>query len=132
MKGMKVSAAGFADALGDVIQQYSDEVCKALPDIVKDVANKAKKELQGSAPSKSGAYKKSFATKKTDSSSSLTTIEIYSKKPGLPHLLEFGHVVKNQYGVYGVTAARPHWAPAEEAANEELEKQIKEKIEEAG
>lgn len=133
MQGIKVSPGGLGGAVSDILRQYSDDIVKEMPEAVKQAAKTAVKQLKGSAPSRTGKYKGSFKTKTTESTSSLTTVEVYSSKPGLPHLLEFGHVIRNRTGkVYGVTRAFPHWAPAEEAASEELEKLIREKAEAAG
>ena len=129
--GIKIKPGDLAIEISAIYDQYSDEVVKALPDITKKAAKVAKDSLKANAPSKTGEYKDSFTSKTTQNSSSIS-IEVYSKKPGLPHLLEYGHVIKNQYGVYGRTSARPHWAPAEEAANEEFEKQLQKKMEEIG
>jgi hypothetical protein len=50
---------------------------------------------------------------------------IYNEKyPGLVHLLEKGHALRNG----GRTAAKPHVAPVQEWMNEELRKRIKEAI----
>lgn len=132
MSGIKVGAGQLGEALSKIIQEYSDEVVKALPDAAKKAAKDCVKTLKGSAPRRTGAYAGSFKSKQTRSSATQTEYTVYSTKPSLPHLLEFGHVMKNQYGVYGVSVARPHWAPAEEAANKALEQEIQKKVEEAG
>ena len=133
MADTRCSASEFGETLGKVIRQYSDEVIAAMPEAVEKAVKVCKKKLKEGAPYRSGAYKSSFKSKKQKADSSVTSYEIYSTKPGLPHLLEHGHVIKNQHGkVYGVSQAIPHWAPAEEAAAEELEKEIRQKAEEAG
>lgn len=127
-----IKLSQLAGKLEQIYQEYSDEVVKVLPEATKKAAKQAVKSLRANAPRNSGAYAGSFKQKTTESSSSRTTIEIYSTKPGLPHLLEYGHAIKNQYGVYGTTAAHPHWAPAEAEANEALEEEIRKAVEGAG
>lgn len=129
---IRVKPGQLGDELNKIIQEYSDEVVRAMPDAVKKAANECVKSLKSNAPVHTGKYKNSFKKKATKTSSSETTYEVYSSIPGLPHLLEFGHVVKNQHGVYGVSPAHPHWAPAEEAANKVLEEEIQKKVEESG
>lgn len=131
----KTNLSGFGDALGKIIQQYSDDVCRDLPEVVEDAAKFGVKTLKSKAKGAvggTGKYTSSFKQKTTGSSSSSTEITIYSDRYQVAHLLEHGHVIKNQYGVYGVTAARPHWAPAEQEAIEKLEELIQKKVEEAG
>lgn len=50
---------------------------------------------------------------------------VYSKTPGLPHLLEHGHAKVSGGRVEG----RPHIAPAEDLASRKLEEYIKSGIE---
>ena len=130
---IKVDPAGFEKALTGMIEEYSNEVVRAMPDAVKKAAKTCVKELKSSAAAKFGGskYKNSFKKENTNKSTTIPEITVYSTLPGLPHLLEHGHVKKNQYGVYGVTQARPHWAPAEEAAIEELENEIERQVSES-
>ena len=135
MSDIKCNASEFADVLGDVIQQYSDEVVKSLPDAVEKAADEGLKALKSNAAAQVGGtkYKSSFKKKTTNSSPTKPEITIHSSKYRIAHLLEHGHVIKNQTGrVYGVTAARPHWQPAEEEAIKTLEEEIQKKVEESG
>ncbi len=135
MRSQRVKPGGLTDAIGEIIKQYSDDVVRDLPESVKKAAKEGVKALKSNAASAVGGtiYKGSFKSKKTASSYGLTEYTIYSTKYRIAHLLEHGHVIKNGTGrVYGVTAARPHWAPAEEEAAKVLEEEIKKKVEEAG
>lgn len=130
--GVRIKPGELAIEISKIYEEYSDEVVQILPEAVEKAVKVCKKTLKAKAPAKTGKYRNSFKSKKTKNSSSGVTIEVYSSTPGLPHVLEYGHVIKNQYGTYGMTRAFPHWAPAEEEANEALEKEIQKKIEEAG
>lgn len=133
MKNTKVKPGQFGEALNDAIKQYSDAVVESLPDAVNAAAKKALKTLKSEAKSKIGGktYVSSFKSKKTQSDSNITEYTLYSTRYRVAHLLEHGHVVRNQTGrVYGVTSAKPHWAPAEDAGIKELEEQIQKKVEE--
>lgn len=130
----RVKAGELGGAIGKLLQEYSDEVIKAMPDAVKKAAKEGTKALKSAAAGAVGGtkYKSSFTNKVTESNSSKTEFTIYSKQYQVAHLLEHGHVIRNQYGVYGTTAARPHWATAEETASKILEEEIQKKVEEAG
>ena len=135
MKNQKVKPGDLGEAIGDIIKQYSDEVVEAMPQCVQTAAKKGLKTLKSEAKGKIGGskYVSSFKNKKTKSTSGLTEYTLYSTRYRVAHLLEHGHFIKNQTGrVYGVTQAKPHWSPAEDAAVKELEDQIQQKIEEAG
>lgn len=128
-----VKLGDMAEAISEIIQEYSDDVIDEMPNAVKKAGKTCLKELKAAAASAVGGsrYKQSFATKMTKSDSRVNEVTIYSKMPGLPHLLEHGHFVENQYGVYGISPAHPHWAPAEHAGAEALEKNIRKGVEQA-
>lgn len=127
MRNKEVKPDGLAEALTSVISQYSDDLIRDMPDLVKEAAQETVKELKSKAGSlfKGTKYHKSFKTKKKNGPNGTTTYTVYSTEYRLTHLLEHGHVIKNQTGkVYGMTAARPHWAPAEEAGIKSLEEKL--------
>lgn len=129
MRNKTVKPDGLADALTAAISQYSDDLIKNMPDAVKEAAQETAKELKSKAGSlfKGQKYAKSFKTKKQSGPNGLTTYTVYSTEYRIAHLLEHGHVIKNQTGkVYGMTAAHPHWAPAEEAGIKLLEEKLSE------
>lgn len=118
------------DELSRIYKEYSDEVIKAMPEAAKKAADVAVKSLKANAPKDTGKYAKSFKKETTKNTSSATEITVYSTVPGLTHLLERGHPVKNQYGgPYGTAKAFPHWAPAEEEANKTFEEEIRKAVE---
>lgn len=129
MRNKTVKPDGLADALTAAISQYSDDLIKNMPDAVKEAAKETAKELKNKAGSlfKGQKYAKSFKIKKQSGPNSITTYTVYSTEYRIAHLLEHGHVIKNQTGrVYGMTAAHPHWAPAEEAGIKSLEEKLSE------
>lgn len=129
---MRVKPGQLASTISDIIRTYSDDLVHDLPELVKEVADDTIKNLQQNASVFGGKkYKKSFKKKKIASvSMSGTSYTVYSSEYRLTHLLEFGHVSKNQHGgPYGVVPGHAHWAPAEEQAIEDLEQKITERIE---
>lgn len=135
MNNQRVKPGDLGEAVSSIIRQYTDEVVEALPEAVNAAAKKGLKILKSEAKAKIGGtkYTGSFKSKKTKSTSNETEYTLFSSRYRVAHLLEHGHVIKNQTGkAYGVTQAKPHWAPAEEAAAKELEDLIQKKVEEAG
>lgn len=133
-RDIKVTADGLAGAIKNIVQEYSDEVVRAMPEAVKEAGKECVKILQSEAAAAGiggSKYKRSFRAKTTKDNSRETTVTVSSTQYQLTHLLERGHVIRNRPGgrAYGVTRAFPHWAPAEEKASEALEKKIRIKIE---
>ena len=121
------------------IDQLSNEVLKdiklfeqATVAIVQDAVDRSAKmtvaELNTTSPKRTGAYAKSWASKKDNK---LTGIYkgsrvVYARAPEyrLTHLLEFGHASKNGGRVRG----KEHLAPAQETAIKNLKLYIEEGI----
>lgn len=133
MSNVKVKPDKLAGAITDIIQEYSDDVVRSMPELTKQTAKDCVKNLKSEAK---GAgiggtkYKKSFRYKVVKSNSRITTVKVYSTQYQLTHLLEFGHVVRNRPGgpVLGTARAFPHWAEAEKKANRDLEEKITQRI----
>ena len=93
------------------LTEYADAQSDMVKQSVKDVSKEVKKEISANAPKRTGAYKKSWATKKTKETSNSLTMTVHSKnRYQIAHLLEHGHAKRGG----GRVAAIPHIAPAEE------------------
>ena len=111
-----VSISAFSKELQNMLDQYGDQAFKALGEIAEDVAKDAKKMVKSGSPRRTGKYKSGWSTQ-ADTSAISTTVTVYNKnKPGLPHLLEFGHALRGG----GRTGGVSHIAPTEEWASEEV------------
>lgn len=113
------------DQLANVIMQglteYTDAQSDMVKQSVKDVSKEVKKEISANAPKRTGAYKKSWATKKTKETSNFLTMAVHSKnRYQIAHLLEHGHAKRGG----GRVAAIPHIAPAEEHGATLLQQKI--------
>ena len=121
----RVSVNGMADAIMEELTKYSDLAADELKSAVKSTAQSVKKDIQASAPSRTGKYKKSWSVKTVKETSESIDLGVHSRnRYQLAHLLEHGHAKRGG----GRTQARPHIAPAEQAGNEKLVKTIEQKL----
>lgn len=103
------------------LNEYADTTADGVKTAVQKAAKTVKTEIQAGAPARTGAYKKSWATKNTAESSNKLEITVYSRnRYQLAHLLEHGHAKRGG----GRVAARPHIASAEQSGIEQLEQEI--------
>lgn len=131
-EGKVVKPNDLADAISDIVQEYSDDIITQLPGVVQAVAKDSQKKLKrliGEKFGGTGKYQRSIKVKKGSAGlNGKTTYTLYSTEGRLTHLLEKGHVIKNQTGkIYGMTQAVPHWSIVEEEAAEALEKKLTDK-----
>ncbi len=121
----RVSVDGMADAIMEELTKYSDLAADELKSAVKSTAQSVRKDIQASAPSRTGKYKKSWSVKTMKETAESIDLVVHSRnRYQLAHLLEHGHAKRGG----GRTQARPHIAPAEQAGNEKLVKTIERKL----
>lgn len=116
-----VTVDHLAEAVMKGLTEYADASTELVKQSVQQVSKEVKKEISENAPKRTGAYKKSWATKKTKETSSSLTMTVHSKnRYQIAHLLEHGHAKRGG----GRVAARPHIAPAEENGVTSLQEKI--------
>ena len=121
MSNTKVSIDRLADAVMEAMNDYADLAASDMKAAVRKAGTTVRKQIQSTAPSRTGAYAKSWTVKtERETSNSLELIVHSRNRYQLAHLLEFGHAKRGG----GRVAARPHIAAAEEAGIEELEAAI--------
>jgi len=115
--------------ISKILSEYSSEVDSNLSDAVTKVCSKGAKALrnQSSLTFKGKDYSKSW-THTITKNRLYTEGTIYSKMPGLPHLLEYGHAVVVGGRVCGQAKAHPHIAEVADQLVNEFEKEIKNKL----
>lgn len=122
----------FSTQIDDLLNEYSKEVREEINKTTKErtfaSANIVKQKIN-TAGIKGKRYKNSIAGR-TDKEGTGLKGTVYAKAPHfrLTHLLEKGHVIRNQYGTYGRTKARPHWEPAEKEITKKYEEEVKRAI----
>ena len=119
--GRRVSVNELADAVMENLMEYADLASSDVKKAVRKAGNTVRKEIEAGAPQDTGAYAKSWSVKTTKESASSLQVTVHSKnRYQIAHLLEHGHAKRGG----GRVAARPHIAPAEEMAAEQLERDI--------
>ncbi len=109
-----------------ILEEYGDEVAENLDEITKEVGKKGAKALRSSSKGSfggSGKYARGW-TYEVEESRLNTTVTLYNRTPGLPHLLEHGHAKRGG----GRVAGRSHIAPVEAELIESYEKEVTSKI----
>lgn len=118
----------FESEMNQLLEDYGDEVNKALKKVVPKVAKETANQTNTNAVSagiKGKKYVRSWTT--TVENNTLTGVEatVHSTQYRVAHLLEFGHAKQNG----GRTRAFPHIAKAEEWGIEKLVSEIKGELE---
>lgn len=110
-----------AEEISGMLQEYADLAADEMKTAVKKAGETTRKDIRANAPAKTGKYAKSWRSKTTKESASSLQVTVYSPSQyRLAHLLEHGHAKRGGGRVEG----RPHIAPAEEHAEEELVQDI--------
>ncbi len=116
-----VTVDHLAEAVMKGLTEYADASTELVKQSVQQVSKEVKKEISENAPKRTGAYKKSWCTRKTKETSNSLTMTVHSKnRYQIAHLLEHGHAKRGG----GRVAARPHIAPAEENGVTSLQEKI--------
>ena len=121
MASRKVKIDQLADAINEQLEEYNIMAAETVKAAVNKAGKSVKDTIKDTAPVKTGRYAKSWRTRKTKETSTSLEVTVYSpSRYMLAHLLEHGHAKRGG----GRVRAIPHIAPAEEAAEEELMKDI--------
>ena len=112
--------------MGKILAKYGDDATEAARRLVKRAGNEARDKLKQTSPKDTGKYAEGWTTGKYTWTALGAEITVYNaKKPGLAHLLENGHAKRNG----GRVPAKVHIKPVEEEVGRELEKNIRQAIE---
>lgn len=110
-----------ADTILAGLNEYKDMATYELKTAVRRAANTARRDINKSAPVRTGRYSRSWQTRVIRDDSHRISVEVYSPdRYMLTHLLEYGHANRNG----GRTRAIPHIGPAEVHALNQLEDDI--------
>ena len=110
-----------ADEINKGLKEYADLATSDIKKAVRKAGNTVRKDISANAPKDTGAYAKSWSTKKTKETANSLEVTVYSRnRYQLAHLLEHGHAKRGG----GRVAARPHIAKAEQNGIKEYENEI--------
>lgn len=123
MASQKTTADKLSIAVAKILDEYEGDVRKNLDEVTKKIGKAGVKAIKDASSifGGTGKYKKSW-TSKTEATPYGAEVTIYSRLPGLPHLLENGHAKRNGGRVPG----RVHIAPVEKQLVEEYQKAVEE------
>lgn len=120
-------------AIMGMLTEYGDDVTGNMGKIVEEMGKKGKqalrKESRRALNTVTGEYAKGWQVK-VDKQRLKTTATIYNDHYSLPHLLEFGHEVKNRKNgpVIGQAAPHPHIETVEKELVETFEREVLKKL----
>lgn len=109
-----------------VLEEYIELTRDTVDKSAKKTARDAVQKLKNTSPRRPGGgqYAAGWSSKKTRDG-----VVVYNRrKPGLTHLLEKGHVIRNKYGTYGRTGGTPHIAPVSNEGSREFEENIRREL----
>lgn len=118
------------DELGRILDEYMDDVEETANKVINQVAREAAQKLKDTSPRDdtgkyAGKYAEGWTLKR---GKKLNAVVYNATKPWLTHLLENGHVVRNQFGTYDPYKGKKHIKPVREWAEEEVVKRIEEAL----
>lgn len=119
--------------LHEILEEYSVEVEKATKEAAKEAADYVANDLKNRSPKKAkgkgrGSYARGWKVKKFSQGINTFYVVYNSTSPGLTHVLENGHVIRNQYGSWGRVRAIKHIEPAEKSGVRVFEELLKSKL----
>lgn len=126
----EIKIGDLSGAIENLLKEYGEQIRTELDEVIPEVAKDTAKQIRTNAKKEglenSGEYARGWKVSTARNVYGDTTATVYNAtKPGLPHLLEFGHATRNG----GRTKPAEHIKPAEEWAEKEVIKRVKEAIE---
>lgn len=128
-----MTGTGLVEELNKILDEFKEELDQDVDKAALATTKIAVKELKAKSPrskrAKGGAYAESWSYRKEPMPFGHTSYTVYNRKHyRLTHLLENGHMIKNQYGSYGRTRPIPHIKPVELIAQDKFLEEIKKRI----
>lgn len=128
-----MATANLVSELNLILTEYVQDVQDAVDDAAKESAELAAQQLRANSPKRKsgkgrGTYARGWKVKKRYGASLVSYVVYNGRSPGLTHVLENGHVARNQFGTYGRVRAIKHIGPAAEAGIQRFELAVKARI----
>lgn len=124
----RVTIDNLASEIHKIVEEYCEGVVDGVDIGVQKTAQLGARALNAASGASFGGkkYRRSW-TSQFEKQRTHSSAVLYSTKPGLPHLLEYGHAKRNGGRVPG----RTHIAPVEQELIRVFEKEVKNSIEQA-
>lgn len=124
----RVTLDNLASEIHKIVEEYCEGVVDGVDIGVQKTAQLGARALNAASGASFGGkkYRRSW-TSQFEKQRTHSSAVLYSTKPGLPHLLEYGHAKRNGGRVPG----RTHIAPVEQELIRVFEKEVKSSIEQA-
>lgn len=122
---MKIKSQDFEKELSSILQDYADMTQADLSGTVREVVNMARRTVRELSPVEedppkgraAGRYKRGWRTKIVNEGYTVTGYVYQGTLPGLTHLLEYGHAMRQG----GRAEADEHISVAQEEASKSFE-----------
>lgn len=121
-----INSESFAAEIQKILEDYGDEAAQALTESVEETAKESQKQIRKFNQGRTTweEYPKGWAIEVTKERLE-TSATVYNKsKPGLTHLLEFGHALRNG----GRSSAFPHIADVNDFAQKDVLERLERKL----
>lgn len=110
-----------------ILSKYQEDIQGNVNDIVKEMSKKGAQSIKSQARSMfggSGAYASGWTSRAETGRLSAQGTIYNATEPGMPHLLEHGHALRQG----GRAPGYPHIAPVEDTLVKEFEQKVKSKL----
>lgn len=125
MPAITIKGDQLAAAVNDILMEYGDDAKEIIEDTISKSAKNATKQLKGAGSfGGTGKYKRGWSSQIKKKRVGIEAVVYNSAAPGLAHLLEFGHAKQNG----GRTQAFPHIAPINDQVQEDVVRQLEERL----
>lgn len=116
LRGIKKGSADrFGAMIAATLEVYGLEVMKNLEEITKEYAKQGAKEVKAASQQFGSHYANGWTSRYETGRFSAQGTIYNQTTPGLPHLLEKGHVTRNGTGrTFPFTQGHPHITPVEQ------------------
>lgn len=119
----------------DILSDYVDEIQDSVTQIADEVAEQGKNLLKNTTNTyhvRSGKYNKGWRVKKGQGRNYVHNTIYNATGYQLTHLLENGHVGKNQYGQWGIVDSFPHINKVDQLVTSTYSREVENAIKKGG
>ena len=120
----EIKVDAISKEMQELFKEYGEEVNDILDEEILKVAKETVNKLKKTSPKDDGDYAKGWKQKTRKKNLGIFATVYNSTHGWLVHLLEHGHAKRGG----GRTKAQPHVKPAEEWAEKEVIKRVKERL----